>query len=239
MKAYLRLLLILSLVSPLMAMPNVDTIDTPTAVTLPRASYAVGLWGYNDGGILTKAIVGIHDQIYFGVSFDVENAIGSQQAQFNVPGVIAKIKFTDGWAEMPFLIAAGYDSFYSGKNGKIEGADNPFARVIYGPYAVVTKPIFLFGLQQNLHFGVRTPVQPLYVPEDTSGFVSLDFPIGNFVPMIELGRVYFDADRTNEILMNVGFRFNFFENLSVELDFMMQRGETTNRMLIFEYMDTF
>lgn len=232
------LLLILAPGAVWSIIPNLDLIDTPTAVTLPRATYDVSFWGYDDGGILTKAALGLHDNIYLGVSFDIEKAIGDGEAKMNIPGVVAKLKFTDGWETFPILIAMGYDSFYTGAAGK-SVSDNPFDRVIYGPYGVITKPIFLFGLEQHISFGVRVPIQPNYVPENTSLFFSFDFPIGIFVPMIEVERVYFDSRRLNETLLNLGFRFNLFDNLSVELNFMMAQKATANRMLVFEYMSAF
>ena len=219
--------------------PNVDTIDTPTAVTLPRASWNVGIWGYNNGGLLTKAIIGLHDNIYLGTSFDVESAIGDKSAKLNIPGVLAKIKLTDGWVDNPLLLAIGYDAFYSGNSGKIANSDNPFDRVIYGPYFAMTRPLFIGGYQQNLHIGIRTPIQPVYVPENTSMWVGIDFPIGFFVPMLEVERIYFDSNRMSEVLANVGFKFNIFESLSIEVDVMMAKGQIPNRMIIVEYMDSF
>lgn len=219
--------------------PNTDSIDTQNAVTIPRASFNISVWGYNNGGLLTKTIIGLHDHFYLGASFDIENAIGDGQPKLNIPGVIAKWRITDGWDDFPMLLAIGYDSFYSGKTGKIKNTDNPFDRVIYGPYAVITRPIFLFGMQQNVHFGIRMPLQPTYVTENTSAWIAIDFPIGFFVPMVEIERIYFDGNRLNEILVNFGFRFNVFESLSLELNIMLANQTVPNRMLIIEFMDSF
>ncbi|RME88478.1 MAG: hypothetical protein D6767_10080 [Candidatus Hydrogenedentota bacterium] len=218
--------------------PNLDMVDTPTAVTLPRATYDVSFWAYNDGGILSKAAIGLHDNIYLGVSFDVEKAIGNKPARMNIPGVVAKVKFTDGWQQFPILIAMGYDSFYTGSEGK-QQSDNPFDRVIYGPYAVITKPLFMLGLEQHFHVGVRVPMQPVYEPRNTAMFFAFDFPIGIFVPMVEVERIFFDASRLDKTLVNIGFRFNLFENLALELNFMLAKNATANRMLVIEYMSAF
>ena len=58
------------------AIPNLDLIDSITAVTLPRASYDISLTAYANGSLLTKAILGLHDNIYLGASFDVEGLVG-------------------------------------------------------------------------------------------------------------------------------------------------------------------
>ncbi len=221
--------------------PTLDMVDTPTAVTLPRGAYVVSFWAYNNGGLLTKAQLGLHDNIYLGASFDVENVIGENEMRMNIPGVIARVKFTDGWKRFPILVAMGYDSFYAGMTGKVQEAvsGNPFNRMIYGPYFAVTKPIYLLGEEQHIHFGVRTPVQPDYVPRDTSFYISIDFPIGMFVPIFEIERVYFDYRRLQEILYNFGFRFNFIENLAIEVDLLTGAGMRANRMVVLEYMNRF
>ena len=119
--------------------PNLDLIDSITAVTLPKASYDISLTIYAEGSLLTKALIGLHDNFYLGVSFDAGSVIGHKEIKPNIPGVVAKIKFTDGWDSFPLLIAMGYDSFYTGNNGKVEGDPNPFDRVIYGPYFAFSK----------------------------------------------------------------------------------------------------
>jgi hypothetical protein len=137
----------------------------------------VSLLEYDNGGMELKTIIGLHDILYLGVSFDVQNAIGKDDPKPNVPGVIARLKFTDGWEEWPISIAAGYDSFFIGEQGKRENVHNPLDRMIYGPYLAITKAIYLFDDEQYLSYGLRVPTQPDYVPEDTSYYVALDIPL--------------------------------------------------------------
>jgi len=239
-KAFITGVFILGVHSGLQALvPLTDMVDTPTAITLPRGDFSVGLTGYDGGGLLTKAIIGLHDKVYLGASIDIENAIGENTARMNIPGVVGKIRFTDGWEDFPIFISLGYDSFYSGAKGKIYNAENPYNRMIYGPNVTITKPIYLFGMEQHVHGGVRTPIQPYYVPEDTSMYFSMDFPIGSFIPIFEIERIYFNNQRMKEILFNLGLRFQFFESLAIELDFMFGIDQKPNRMLVFEYIDRF
>ena len=219
--------------------PNIDLIDSITAVTIPRASYDIGLTAYDNGSLQIKAILGLHDNIYLGVSFDTGNLIGSGTIIPNIPGVIAKFKLTDGWDSFPLLIALGYDSFYIGDNGKTLSNPNPFDRIIYGPYVAVSRPIFLFGLEQHFHLGVRMPVQPNYIPEDTALYVGFDFPISFFVPMFEVNRIYFSSNRLNEILFNVGIKLNLVEHFSFELNFLVDLQKNTSRVLVLEYINSF
>lgn len=220
------------------AIPLIDAVNTQTAITLKRGEFNVAGTLYDGGGILNRNILGVHDNVYLGVAFDAENAIGSNNAQFNIPGVIAKAKFTDGWADFPILLAVGYDAFYAGTRGKVM-TENPYNRVIFGPYFTITKPIYLLGEEQHVHAGIRTPIQPVATPEDTEMYFGIDFPIGQFIPIFEIQRIVFDSNRLKETLFNLGLRFQFFDHLAFEVDLVMGIGQKTNRMIVFEYLDRF
>jgi hypothetical protein len=170
-----------------------NVIDTPTAYTLEKGMYQFSFLAYDRGGVELKAFMGLHDNFYLGASFDIQSALGKENAEPHAPGVIAKIKFTDGLDKFPISIAIGYDSFYIGQEGKTYNNDNRYNRMIYGPYFVVTKPVYLLDEEQHLHFGVRLPLQPYYVPEDSSYFVSFDVPLGNSIIFKAEGeRIYCD-----------------------------------------------
>jgi hypothetical protein len=219
---------------------NTTVIDTPTAYTIGRGTYQVSFFSYDDGGVELKTIIGLHDNIYLGVSVDSQNAIGKDKAEPNVPGVIAKLKFTDGWEQFPISLAAGYDSFYLGKVGKTYNNNNELNRMIYGPYLAVTKPIYLFDDEQHIHFGVRVPTQPEYVPDDSSYFLSLDIPMGEYFMFKGEGeRVYFDFSRRDDWLLNFGIRYSYYAQLGIEFDVILQSGERANRIIRIEYKDEF
>ncbi len=233
---------------------NTSLIDAPTAYTIPRGTYQVSFLGYDNGGVELKTILGLHDNLFLGVSFDVQNAIGKDRSQPNVPGVIAKLKFTDGWEQFPISISVGYDSFYIGQQGKTtyvkNGEDynrdderyskNELNRMIYGPYLAITKPIYLFDDEQHLHFGLRVPTQPNYVPGDTSYYLGFDIPMGQyFMVKAEGERIYYDFSRGREWLFNAGVRYNYLNHLGMELDFLFQRHEPVNRIVRIEYHNEF
>lgn len=221
------------------ANPQLDTIDTPTAASLSRGSYSISVWGYNNGGIFTRAIMGIHDNIFLGVSFDIQNVIGSDTLIFNIPGVIARIKISDGWNNFPLLIAVGYDAFYANEKAAKTNKSWTGMRMVYGPYVALTKPIFLFKGEQHISTGVRVPVQPSFNSDDISCFLSFDFPIGQFIPMFEIERIFFSNKRLDEVLVNAGFRFELYEDIAVELNLVMGINKPSSRILTFEYVGSF
>jgi hypothetical protein len=219
---------------------NTTVIDSPTAYTIGRGTYQLSFLGYDNGGVELKALIGLHDNFFLGASFDIQNFIGKDTPEPNVPGVIAKIKFTDGWESFPISFAVGYDSFYIGEQGKRENDENKLNRMIYGPYFVITKPIYLLDDEQHIHGGMRMPTQPDYVPEDTAYFIGVDIPLGEFfVLKYETERVYYDFRRSDEWLHNVGMRYSYLGRIGVEFDVLFQSGERANRIIRIEYNDQF
>jgi hypothetical protein len=215
-------------------------IDTPTAFTIARGTYKVSFLEYDNGGMEFKTFLGLHDILYLGVSLDVQSAIGRDDPQFNVPGVIGKIKFNDGWEVFPIALAAGYDSFYVGYDGVEENPENEMNRVIYGPYFVMTGSIYLFDSEQYLSAGIRLPAQPYYKPENTSYFSSLDIPLGEFFRFqFEIERVYWNFKRNEEWLYNAGIKYNYFDHVGFEIAVIMQDNQKPNRIIRIEYHGEF
>jgi hypothetical protein len=220
------------------AVPLIDAVNTQTAVTLKRGEFDVAVSAYDGGGLLNRNILGVHDNVYLGVAFDAENAIGENNAKFNIPGVLGKVKITDGWQDFPILLAVGYDAFYAGRRGKAQN-ENPYNRMILGPYFTVTKPIYLFGQEQHLHTGIRTPIQPTYTPEDTELYLVLIFRSGSLYRSLRYNGCFSTATGSKKRCSTSACVFDFFDHLAFEVDFMMGIGQKTNRMIVFEYLDRF
>jgi len=215
-------------------------IDTPTAFTIAKGSYRISFMEYDNGGMELKTFLGLHDILYLGVSLDVQSAIGKDDAQFNVPGVIGKIKFNDGWDAFPIALAAGYDSFYVGYDGVETNTVNELNRVIYGPYFVMTGSIYLFDSEQYLSAGIRTPAQPYYKPYNTSYFSSLDIPLGEFFRFqFEMERVYWNFRDPGQWLYNAGIKYNYFDHIGLEIAVIMQHDQRPNRIIRIEYNGEF
>mgnify|MGYP001094057473 CR=1 FL=1 len=219
---------------------NTTVIDTPTAYTIARGTYQLSFLGYDNGGVELKAFIGLHNNFFLGASLNIQNAIGKDDPNPNVPGVVGKIKFTDGWEMFPISIAIGYDSFYIGEEGRTYNSQNELNKIIYGPYFVITKPIYLFNDEQHIHFGIRVPTQPEYVPKDTSYFFALDIPLGEmFIFKAEMERIYYNFERADEWLYNIGLRYAYMQRLGIEFDVLFQKDENPNRILRIEYINEF
>lgn len=246
MKPYIRALILPALIITSVAAYSqprqTDVIDTPSAFTMERGSYAIKVRAYDQGGMELKSYIAIFDSLYLGGSFDIQHFIGKKTPEPNFPGVVAKVKFTDGWKEFPISVAMGYDSFYVGSEGRRneDDTDNELNRIIYGPYIAVTKPIYLMGDEQYVGWGLRVPAQPYYDGNDTSYYLSVDFPAGPvFRIKSEIERVYWNFSRPSQWLFNLGFQYIYMERVAVEFDMIFQYDENVNRVLRIGYYDNF
>ncbi len=110
--AGLLLSLIFLLSFPLFAQHMQPTllIDTPTAGTLDRGSYTVGLRLYPYGGVLGSISVGLSARATFGVSFGGENIIGEGNVHWNpAPGVHVRYRIIDENIVLP-AVTVGFNS---------------------------------------------------------------------------------------------------------------------------------
>jgi len=217
-----------------------SVIDTPTAFTIAKGTYKVSLLEYDNGGMEFKTFLGLHDIFYLGVSLDVQSAIGRDEPEFNVPGVIARVQFTEGHEAFPIAIAAGYDSFYTGYEGVEHNVKNDVNHVIYGPYVVFTGSIYLLDSEQYLSVGARMPTQPDYEPDNSSYFTSLDIPLGEFFRFgFEVERVYWNFRDADDWLFNPGLKFNYYDQIILTFGVMFEDDEKPNRIIRFEYHGEF
>ncbi len=122
-------------------------VNMPTAYTVDRASYSLDVFLYDQGGLEFKGYVGVHDNIYFGISFDIRHALGGENPVPQIPGAVAKIKLVDGFRYVP-AIAIGYDSFYEGKSGHIDNARSFYNKLMNGPYFAFINP-FVYLYRKN------------------------------------------------------------------------------------------
>ena len=239
-KFLIMLILVLFSVNVFSQGKQTTVINTPTAFTIARGTYKVSLLQYDNGGMEFKSFLGLHDILYLGASVDVQNAIGKDDAKFNVPGVIGRVKFTDGWDVFPIAIATGYDSFYIGNEGFEENKKNKLNRLIYGPYLAFTGSIYLFDSEQFLTLGIRTPTQPHYKPDKTSYFSSLDIPMGDFFRFqVETERIYWNFQDTKDWLLNLGIKYNYFDKIGFTFAVILQKDERPNRVFRIEYHGEF
>ena len=216
-------------------------IYTPTALTLRSSFFSLYMYHYQNGGVFLAPMVYISKNFGFGFSADVERAVGSEDAQFNIPTIRVKVKITDTLFSSPFYIAIGYDALYPNYFGKVDNDKNELDRLETGPYFVITKP-FLFsenGFPHLLNIGVRMPIQPFYKKELSEAFIGYSLPIGDiFFLSTEVSRIILSNQNENTPpIFSIGGFFQFFHKLNVGFIVAMQKDFPPDRMVYIKYID--
>ncbi len=128
--------------------PQIEAVDIPTADVLDPATYATTFRFYNQGGIMSRLLVGPFRRVNLGISFDTQRVIGSQDPHMIRPSVFFKLRFLDGNDYLPAM-ALGYENqgFLYQEDGK------QFLHREKGLYLVGSHEILLPNLE--LHLGVN------------------------------------------------------------------------------------
>jgi len=247
-KIFLFAALLLLTLSPSGTAEVIKLIDVPTALTLLRGYYDIEFVTYGNGGIQSKIAIGLTDRIMLGISEDIGNAIGNQKADWNIPGVIAKVNII--YPDQDSMgIAIGYDALLSGEYGK--AYNNQITDdVVYGAYIAFSKQISLFTGEQHWHFGIRFPLLPFEARnggKNISLYSGINFIINDELSVLgEIENIYLSGgNRGKEILFNVGLKYHFSEFLSITLNFQYTSSKEINstdkpsRSLILEYQNIF
>jgi hypothetical protein len=193
---------------------DLNLIDTPKTYTSYKGEIHFDFTMYDMGGILTGATLGLSDSILLGVYLDVGRLIGSDEAQVNQPGVLARFLISDGSTFLP-PIAIGYSYFMKGEVNKVDGV------TVSGLYAVGSARFFLFRNEQTFTYGVRYPIVPFDYSklENTSIFFGTDLELSpSFGIKTEIENLRFADDWWRETFYNLAFCFNVVDVLSLSLE---------------------
>ncbi len=225
----------------------IKLVDIPTAKSILRGYYDVDFVTYGRGGVQTKVMIGLTDRLTLGISEDIGRAIGNTKADWNIPGVIAKINIIYPDEETTGL-AVGYDTLLTGEYGKCYNSQIT-EDIVYGLYATASKRVHLFSGEQNWHFGIRFPLLPFEARKkgkNISLYTGLDVKINEDLMLFgEIENIYLSGNRSKEILYNAAIKYYFNESLSVSLNFQYTASRDINptdkasRSLIIEYQNIF
>ena len=89
--------------------PMIEVMDIPTAEILDPLTYSTAFRFYNEGGLMSRLVIGPLKRVNLGLSFDTQRIIGSGDPHMIRPSVYFKLRFFDGTDVLPAL-ALGYDN---------------------------------------------------------------------------------------------------------------------------------
>jgi hypothetical protein len=175
--------------------PQIEVVDIPTAEILEPMTYSANFRFYDDGGLVSRLIIGPLKRVNLGVSFDAQKVIGAGDPHMIRPSLYFKLKALDGNDYFP-AIALGYDN-----QGMLwRESNDDFLHKEKGAYIVGSHAIFLPNFE--IHAGVN--VNEFDESSKIYGFFGSTFKITHgFALLME----YDNIRNGPENRFNVGGRF--------------------------------
>ncbi len=231
-----------------------NLVDMPTAGTLPRGHFDIGLRLYPEGGSIGFTNIGLSNRLTLGISYGGENIIASQHPNWN-ERIEFNIKFRP-IDEMEFFPAITI-GFSSQGNGPW---NNPLDRYEFksrGFYAVVSRSFYFYAWTAGWHGGVNYSLEN-DIDEDKDinlfgGFdatfrynlallLEYDAAINDNKSRLPSGASYTFAGKGRGYL-NASIKWLFTENLELEVllkDLLTnRRNESFSREIRITYIDKF
>jgi hypothetical protein len=221
--------------------PFAELVDLPTAHSLPRGGYSIGLRVAPGGSVIGGVRVGITSYFAVGLTYGAGNAIGTGTPDWN-DRVELDVKLQVGVERQAIpAIAVGYDS--RGYGAEVEGGG--YAKASEGLYIVGTKTLPFSDYWQVSAGVARTleieKVRPDFFAGLTARFsqefsVVLEYHLG-------VDRVHNDEDSKTNFL-NAGLRWVFEDRLEIDLYFRNLVGpgdspDLASRSLKITFYDAF
>jgi hypothetical protein len=232
----------------LFEIPARNLINAPTAGTLPRGCFDVGLRVYPNGGIMGSTSIGLSNRFMVGISYGAEGIISESSANWN-PQIEfnLKLRLIDEEYYFPAL-SVGFCSQGYGSYSK------EWKRYTYkskGFYAVVSRSFYFYKSSMSGHFGINYSMEHEEDKDNAPSFYfGLDAQFGyNFCFLAE-----YDAALNDDMAglpygkgrgyFNIGLKWLFSDDLELEAVFENllnnRRGVNSfGRGLRFTYIEFF
>lgn len=131
-----------------------ELVDVPTAHTLPRGAYTLGLRMLPEGGVLAGLRIGVTPYLQVGVSYGAANIVGTGEPDWNDRVEFeAKLRLAEEQRVIPGL-AAGYDSRGYGRQDEDAG----YEKASVGFYLSASKTL-PFSEYWQIHVGVSRTLE--------------------------------------------------------------------------------
>jgi hypothetical protein len=229
--------------------PPRQLIDMPTAGTLPRGYFDIGLRVYGGGGALGYTDIGLSNRLQISLSYGADSALSNRTPKWN-PNMEFGVKFrvVDEMQYFP-AITLGYNSQGDGSwNGPVQR----YTFKSRGFYAVASRSFYFYRWTSGWHGGLNLSREHKVDNDNNlNAFFGFDATFNyNFAFLAEYDLALND-DAGNQTFsgkgrgyLNTSFKWLFTDNLELELlfkDLLVNRREssTFTRELRLTYIDHF
>lgn len=235
-------------------------VDLPTAGTLPRGYFQLGLRLFANGGGLGYADIGLSNRFMMGISFGGEDVISDKEAKWQ-PTIEFSLKFRviDELQYFPGVTVG----FSSQGYGAYNDAQQRYAFKSRGFYAVASRSFYFHHWTAGWHFGMNYArsdfeTENESVPnlrdirdEDINFWAGFDVTFNyNLALLLEYDVALNDDRSENQFAgkgrgyLNLSVKWLFTENLEIEAlarDLLLNRreSETFSREVRLTYIESF
>lgn len=232
--------------------PPRKLVDIPTAGTLPRAVYDIGMHIYQDGGALASTDIALSNRFQLGIAYGARDFFSNRTPSGN-PRIAFALKFrlVDEMAVLP-AIAVGYDDQ---GNGPYHESQERYTFKSRGFYAVASRSFQFMNWSAAWHGGINYSLE--YKKDEdklVNAFVGFDAIFDYNVGLLaEYDLALNDDNKFNSDstaidvsgrgrgYLNVSVKWLFTESLEIELiarDLLVNRreAETFTREMRITYI---
>ena len=230
-------------------------VDMPTAGTLPRATFNIGVRMYNGGGGLGYVDIGLSNRFMLGISYGAIGILSTAEPVWNDNvGISVKFRIVD---EMEFFPAISVGFTRQGYGAFSEAFDR-YAYKSRGFYAVVSRSFYFYRWTAGWHVGTNmTREDNVDNDDDINLFAGIDATFNyNVAFLMEYDFALNDNGSTlptgednafggkGRGYLNLSVKWLFTENLEIEFilkDLLINRREsdTFGRELRMTYIESF
>ncbi len=230
-------------------------VDLPTAGTLPRGYYNIGVRIYPEGGAITNTDIGLSNRLTIGISYGGDAILSNVIPDWN-PGIEFSLKFriVDELEYFP-AITIGYASQ---GNGSYIRDYQRYTFKSRGVYAVASRSFYFYQWTAGWHFGMNYSQENDFDKEDEINFFGgFDATFQYNLALIAEYDLAINDDRSTlpngnqnafggkgRGYLNIGIKWLFTDNLELEAmakDLFINRRDSKaiTREVRINYIDKF
>jgi len=224
-------------------------VDMPTAGTLPRGHYDIGMRVYYNGGGLGYINIGLSSRFMMGISYGAEGVFSNMEPNWNDRiGFSLKFRLVDELEYFPAITIGFTDQGYGPWSDE-------FKRYVFksrGFYGVVSRSFYFYKWTAGWHGGINYCMEDdTYEDDNFDAFVGFDATFNyNMALMLEYDFAINDNKSGSSLsgkgrgYLNFSIKWLFTNNLEIELigkDLLINREEsdTFAREIRLTYIDSF
>lgn len=196
---------------------SIWVIDCPSAATIERGSFMVGIDAYAYGGILTRVHVGISERIMFGISYGGTNLIGTGAVDWNPTiGVDVRYRLFNEQLTFP-AVSIGFTN--QGRGAYIDSLSR-YTEKSKGAFLSISKSYNFLGTFA-IHGGINYSFEHGDGDKDLSGFVGMEKSLNEELALFGEYDLALNDNTTNGVgdgkgYLNAGIKWSFEGQLFID-----------------------